>query len=126
MASLTEGFEKLRRWKNRSTVLNVTVVESGRKVHRHVGQVFGIDEEQCLVGIILQGSHDHFQLDLREADFVIGERALERKTTLLLFRNYKSRGTAMTSSRPATAGRSHFKLVSDFPSMTSHLPSATP
>ena len=76
MASSREAFDKLRRWKKSSTVLRVTLVESGT-VQRHIAQIYGVDEELLLVGLALRGSQQHLQLSLDAATFKSGERALE-------------------------------------------------
>lgn len=76
MASSREAFDKLRKWKKSNTVLRVTVVANGI-TNRHAGQIFGLDENLSLVGIVLRGVREHFQLDLGGATFKVGNRTLE-------------------------------------------------
>lgn len=77
MASSLEAFSRLRTWKKRSTVLNLTVVTNSGIPVKHVGEVFSVDEKGDCVGFIERATRNPLRLNLAGAAFRLGAKSLE-------------------------------------------------
>ena len=77
MASSSEAFTKLERWKNSKTSLKVTLIVGGNTTDVVMGRLFFVDSDAGLIGVSNPlVMHSFARLDVEDAEFSIEELRL--------------------------------------------------